>query len=250
MADEWYYAKNGQQLGPVSTAVLTEMAAQGQVQPTDLVWREGMPNWAPARTVRGIYPDSAPTAASVPNPPSAGAAYGLSPEPIPAAIPYSEPPRAHRPQYAEPGEEYWERPRRRPKSSANTTVLVVGISLAVLVVIGIIILLIVLLRPGNPRSFNLNPNEKYTCTVDFKAGVPVDIWVNSDYDSDVDLFVFDNVGREVIRDDGPSKNCYVRFVPAQTQTYKIVVWNRILAPQVMQNHRNRSNRCTLKWTPP
>jgi hypothetical protein len=29
-----------------------------------------------------------------------------------------------------------------------------------------------------------------------------------------------------------------------------VVWNRLLAPQMRQNHRNRSNRCTLKWTPP
>src|SRR5262245_49828510 len=102
MSDQWYYAKNGQQLGPVSTEVLTRMTGAGQVQPTGLVWREGMPNWAPARSVRGLFPEPAPTpAAYAPAPapapaaraPAAGeaAAYHLNPEPVVVPAPAREP---------------------------------------------------------------------------------------------------------------------------------------------------------------
>jgi uncharacterized RDD family membrane protein YckC len=45
---EWFYAKNNQQLGPVTLDVLTAMFHRGELQPTDLVWRDGMPNWIPA----------------------------------------------------------------------------------------------------------------------------------------------------------------------------------------------------------
>lgn len=45
---EWYYAKNGRQLGPVDHAGLVRRIAAGEVAPTDLVWRDGMADWTPA----------------------------------------------------------------------------------------------------------------------------------------------------------------------------------------------------------
>ena len=48
---EWYYARGGQQAGPVSTHALLEMARSGQVSREDLVWREGLPNWQSISTV-------------------------------------------------------------------------------------------------------------------------------------------------------------------------------------------------------
>lgn len=44
----WYYAQGGQRRGPVSEEVLRNMARAGELSPTDLVWREGMAEWAAA----------------------------------------------------------------------------------------------------------------------------------------------------------------------------------------------------------
>ena len=51
----WYYAKNGQQYGPVDPAHLKELATTAQLSPTDLVWRAGFSHWAPASKVHGLF---------------------------------------------------------------------------------------------------------------------------------------------------------------------------------------------------
>jgi len=43
----WYYSKNGQQVGPVSDFDIQAKAKSGEILPTDLVWKEGMPDWKP-----------------------------------------------------------------------------------------------------------------------------------------------------------------------------------------------------------
>lgn len=61
----WYYAKNDQQLGPVSPAELKQLAATRALLPEDLIWREGMESWAAASKVKGLFPEPrepAPTA--------------------------------------------------------------------------------------------------------------------------------------------------------------------------------------------
>ena len=78
-ADSWYYAKDGNQAGPIGTDELQGKLASGEVSQQDLVWREGMPNWQPAGTVAELA--------------SAGGGYGVAP---PAYVP---PP----PGYAQPG---------------------------------------------------------------------------------------------------------------------------------------------------
>ena len=52
-ADEivWYFAKHGQQQGPVELEALKAQLQNGALSPGDLVWREGMPEWTPAREV-------------------------------------------------------------------------------------------------------------------------------------------------------------------------------------------------------
>ena len=54
MADEWHYAKDGNQLGPVSASELKQLAASGTLGPADLVWNEGMSAWKPASSVEGL----------------------------------------------------------------------------------------------------------------------------------------------------------------------------------------------------
>lgn len=61
MSDQWFFAQNGQQRGPVSLDALKQMCATGQVRPSDLVWSEGMPTWQPAGKISGlIAPGSIP----------------------------------------------------------------------------------------------------------------------------------------------------------------------------------------------
>lgn len=48
---EWYLARDGQQHGPVSDAELHKIIELGYLKPTDLVWRQGWAEWAPASTV-------------------------------------------------------------------------------------------------------------------------------------------------------------------------------------------------------
>jgi uncharacterized RDD family membrane protein YckC len=48
---DWFYAQNNRQIGPVALDALLSMLHQRQVQPQDLVWREGMPDWQPAAAV-------------------------------------------------------------------------------------------------------------------------------------------------------------------------------------------------------
>ena len=59
---EWYYAKGGQQNGPVSFEKLRELAANGMLdRGKDLVWNATMKDWVPAGQVEGIFaskPDS------------------------------------------------------------------------------------------------------------------------------------------------------------------------------------------------
>ena len=55
---EWYYGKGGQQEGPFDEATLRQRIASGQVNPTDLVWREGMAEWLPLSQVAELSSSS------------------------------------------------------------------------------------------------------------------------------------------------------------------------------------------------
>ena len=70
MADQWYYAKGGQRQGPVPEEELQRLAASGELQSSDYVWKEGMSQWTAASSVVGLF--EGPTAhrhCSTPQPP-------------------------------------------------------------------------------------------------------------------------------------------------------------------------------------
>jgi len=52
---EWFYENNGQQSGPVPFETLRLLAASGQLTPQTYVWKEGMPAWAEAVNVQGLF---------------------------------------------------------------------------------------------------------------------------------------------------------------------------------------------------
>lgn len=56
--NQWYYSQHDQMLGPVAAGELRRLAQSGRLLPSDLVWREGMADWAPAMKVKGLFPDS------------------------------------------------------------------------------------------------------------------------------------------------------------------------------------------------
>ena len=60
MADEWFYTQNGQQCGPVDFSQLQGHGGRRVIHPSDLIWKQGMPNWAAASTVPGVFPSRPP----------------------------------------------------------------------------------------------------------------------------------------------------------------------------------------------
>lgn len=60
---EWYYVHQGNRMGPVSEQTLSEHLRLGTVRPDDLVWTDGMADWARADSIpefRASPPDGPP----------------------------------------------------------------------------------------------------------------------------------------------------------------------------------------------
>jgi Interferon-induced transmembrane protein/GYF domain 2 len=89
----YYLSRNGTQSGPFDEAQFQQMLASGQVQPTDLYWQEGAPDWRPAveklRSLAPPMPSQAPGSWAQP--------HGQS-----AASPYSPPASQIRPVHSGP----------------------------------------------------------------------------------------------------------------------------------------------------
>lgn len=84
MERQYYYAQNGQQLGPVSISQLQRMLSSGQLSLESLVWTAGMPQWTRARDVQelgvaGRPPQMPPDLRSMPRADSAEALQGIDP---------------------------------------------------------------------------------------------------------------------------------------------------------------------------
>jgi hypothetical protein len=89
MVDRWYFARDGRQSGPFSAVQLLEMASGGQLQPQDLVWKEGMAQGVPAARVRKLFSNGQlAAAAAVPGEPAPAHALATpEPPPGPASLP-------------------------------------------------------------------------------------------------------------------------------------------------------------------
>lgn len=56
MNADWFYSVGDTRQGPVTEDDLKRLVADGRLNPADLVWRDGMPDWVEARTVPALFP--------------------------------------------------------------------------------------------------------------------------------------------------------------------------------------------------
>jgi hypothetical protein len=224
MGEQWYYSSNGEQQGPVELPELQRLATSGQLQPSDLVWRQGMPLWIPAEDTRGLFQ---PQRGQYPAPPAP-----LAPQVVPVE-PTAESPGA--PAGPAPG-----RPAARPRArtparmSAGAKVALFGALAASIVVVVVIVVMVVVSNRG-PRgavvhdrgTYTLNLNEKGRDVrfVRFAANRWVTISVTSDFQTDVDLYVFDDRGVQIAADTRPDPDCFVNFRAPRTGMYRIEIVN-------------------------
>ncbi len=76
MEPSYFYARDGQQVGPVLMRTLQQMGATGQLIRTDLIWSEGWPQWRAAGDFPGIFPVGPP-----PIQPTAHSSFPAAPYP-------------------------------------------------------------------------------------------------------------------------------------------------------------------------
>lgn len=58
MAEQWYYMRDGQQVGPISIGELRAAAGRGEITSQSYVWNEQMTDWTPAGQVGGLLTPS------------------------------------------------------------------------------------------------------------------------------------------------------------------------------------------------
>jgi uncharacterized membrane protein len=56
----WHYVQNGQACGPIDAPALQSLLQKGSLGPDALVWKQGMPDWVPARSVADFAACGAP----------------------------------------------------------------------------------------------------------------------------------------------------------------------------------------------
>lgn len=79
MTNEWYYAQEGTQRGPVTFACLQQFVVSGELTSNDLVWRDGMSEWKPVSTVPDLNVDVMPAKKAPPPLPHAAKAIEKAP---------------------------------------------------------------------------------------------------------------------------------------------------------------------------
>jgi hypothetical protein len=145
VAELWYYTRQGKAMEPVSEGELKKLAASGGLQPTDLVWKEGMAKWVRAGSAKEIFGEE-----------EAESYLADDPNPVPGPRRASkrhddyEDRRSRR--QADEEDDY--QPRRKKGLSTGAKVgIVLGI-LGGVIVLGGAILIIVLSSGGTVGDFN------------------------------------------------------------------------------------------------
>lgn len=231
MRAEWYYAENGQQLGPVTWVEMLTLADSGRVRAGDLVWRDGMPDWVHAGSVPGLCRGPQ---APYGQPPDARAAHAPAPY-AESATGTGEAWRGAAPDHD--GYNLEQRPAPRLVNEDGTSP---GIKIAYwiaggvagLVVLGVVLYLALrgTVRTG-PGTYVivLAPGQDDNRHITFRIGQNVSISVTSQVtqpNTDVDLYVYArNQPNPMAQDTNSSKDARVNFFSPQTQTYRVRVLN-------------------------
>jgi hypothetical protein len=186
MAELWYYTSEGKRMEPVTAGELRHLAEAGFLQPTDLVWKEGMANWAAASSIKGLI-------ATTPPAPPPRAEPETTFEPAARIRPaVEEPPRRRRAIEDDDDEDDRPRRRRRRASRGNHGLvigLIIGGGVLVLLIVGIIIF--VATRSGSFATYTVDLPAQATHTREFtfKANVRYEFVVTSTQLTDVDLYL-------------------------------------------------------------
>jgi NAD-dependent dihydropyrimidine dehydrogenase PreA subunit len=70
----WYYARNGQSVGPVTSAQLRQLAESGTLTPADMILQAGTEKWVAASKVKGLFPTALPSSEPTAPPAPCGSA--------------------------------------------------------------------------------------------------------------------------------------------------------------------------------
>ncbi len=130
MAELWYYTNEGKQMDAVSIRELKQLVGEGVLKPTDMVWKEGLPRWVRASSLKELFPEPTSTLdkyfsnsgdATTQNPQTTGvsAPSGSKAVPTPAAD-EDEPRERKRRRETDESDESRRRSRRRPEPTATS----------------------------------------------------------------------------------------------------------------------------------
>jgi hypothetical protein len=75
------------------------------------------------------------------------------------------------------------------------------------------------------KKFELKDKGHAAVLLSFEAGKAVEATTDGPKDTDVHLFVYDEAGKQVGKDDSPGPKCSVKFTPAKDGKYKFVIEN-------------------------
>jgi hypothetical protein len=94
---EWYLAREGQQYGPLTNVEMQKLIELGHLRATDLIWRQGFPDWRPAPLV---FPARPEPLAQPPEPPRSSAPARPAPHRHPTSSTAPDGPAVSGPQSA------------------------------------------------------------------------------------------------------------------------------------------------------
>lgn len=235
MAEMWYYTTEGKQMDPVPMSELKGLIDNGTLKPTDMVWKDGMPCWVRASSMRELFADTAVT-------PIAPVAGKASP-----AVDEGDHRASFTPRRATAADDATGPSRRRPepqKAGSSFGIIAALILGAMLLVGGLGVGVVILILANRTSDGKINPTNlikgeaKYNVVLapgasenrkfSFRRGVDYEITVKTQPEMDgldVDIHLFNAGGREVTREDLPDRDCRLRWVPDADGEYKIEVRN-------------------------
>ena len=125
---QWYLAREGQQFGPISEAELAKFIELGHLQPNDLLWRDGFPDWRPAMVVFPPRPQSQSRPGAAPRPAANPQVRQPSLRGPELTHPRDNAGRMHAPRHGDDGREDDgdERPRRRGLGRTAVVLLIIA----------------------------------------------------------------------------------------------------------------------------
>ncbi len=83
----WYVLKDDQQIGPIAEATFREFVSEGLIRKTDLIWRQGLPEWIAAEQVLEFNEEIATRLKPPPLPKHAFSSPSVGSQPAPPPLP-------------------------------------------------------------------------------------------------------------------------------------------------------------------